>query len=319
MNPAISIIIPVYNTEKYLSACLNSIKEQSFEDFEVIIVDDGSTDSSYETAKKFSDSDLRFKIFKTKNGGVSKARNYGLEKANGTYISFVDSDDELYKNTLEILYRDAIENEADISSGTYTVVKKSNSETGASDKSITIWNKKQALEEALKDTPVTTDCRAKLYKKESIAGIKFSGGRKIHEDSFFIFECLLKCSKMVIRNIPVYKYILRENSSSRSEFSEKYFDILYFAEKKKEIITELFPEFHEQTNNLILKANMAMLEKLMLDGGEKYAEDIKKCRNEVKKYKNSYIPVNKRDKINFYLILYAFPLYKYLKKKRATK
>lgn len=319
MNPKISIIIPVYNTEKYLNACLESIKEQTFDDFEAIIVDDGSTDSSYETAKKFSDTDKRFKVFRTENGGVSKARNYALEKACGKYATFVDSDDELYKTALETLYRAAEENDADISAGTVTVVKKSAVETGANDKAVTAWDKKQAIEEALKDNCTATDCRAKLYRKDRIEGVKFAEGRKIHEDSFFIFECILKCDKIILKNENVYKYMLRDNSSSRSAFSEKYFDILYFAEKKREIINEKFPEFSAQTKNLMLKANMAMIEKLMLDGGEKYGDDIKKCRNEVKKHKKDYIPANRRDKINFYLILHAFPLYKYLKRKNMAK
>ena len=113
-KPAISVVVPVYNVEKYLDQCLNSLLEQTFTDFEAILVDDGSIDSSYQICKNFTEKDKRFKAYKKENGGASSARNYGLQRANGEYIYFLDSDDYLDKTALCKMIKCAVENDADL-------------------------------------------------------------------------------------------------------------------------------------------------------------------------------------------------------------
>ena len=110
----ISVIVPIYNVEKYLDECLKSIKEQTFSDFEVIMVDDGSTDKSVEIATKYTNLDDRFNLFFKKNGGAADARNYGIEKSNGEYVAFIDSDDSIRKEFLEKLYSAIVEHNADV-------------------------------------------------------------------------------------------------------------------------------------------------------------------------------------------------------------
>lgn len=110
----ISVIIPVYNVEDKLKRCLDSIKEQSFQDFEVLLIDDGSEDSSGRICDEYVNSDSRFQVFHLDNGGVSCARNYGLKKAKGNYVAFVDSDDYVEKEYLQVLYANAIKAKADI-------------------------------------------------------------------------------------------------------------------------------------------------------------------------------------------------------------
>lgn len=125
-NILISVIIPVYNSEKYIAKCIKSLFSQSLEDFEIIAVDDGSTDSSLKILKELSDTDSRLKVYSKENGGVSSARNYGITKAQGEFISFVDSDDSLPQNALEILYGN-ITDDIDLISGSYindAIVKK---------------------------------------------------------------------------------------------------------------------------------------------------------------------------------------------------
>ena len=115
MNPRISIIIPIYNAEKYLYATLDSIVKQDFKDFEVLLVDDGSSDSSAEICKTFIEKDKRFLYFWKENGGVSSARNYGLEKATGIYISFVDNDDYMFPDFLDTMINNIDDNDLLIS------------------------------------------------------------------------------------------------------------------------------------------------------------------------------------------------------------
>ena len=113
-KPAISVIVPVYNVEKYLDHCLTSLLEQTFTDFEAILVDDGSTDSSYQICKKYAEKDKRFTAYEKENGGASTARNVGLENAKGEYMFFLDSDDWLESNTLETMITTAKKENADL-------------------------------------------------------------------------------------------------------------------------------------------------------------------------------------------------------------
>lgn len=117
--PAISIIIPMYNVEKYLRRCLDSVKNQTFSDFQAICVDDGSPDNSGKIAEEYAKKDKRFIVIHKENGGLSDARNVGMKYAKGEYIMYLDSDDFIHPQTMEIAYAMAIRNESDIVSFTY--------------------------------------------------------------------------------------------------------------------------------------------------------------------------------------------------------
>ena len=111
----ISIIVPIYNTDCYLRQCLDSIINQSYKNFEVLLINDGSVDDSVMICKEFAEKDSRICYFEKENGGVSSARNLGLKNVKGNYITFVDSDDWVEENYLEVLYNALKENEVDIS------------------------------------------------------------------------------------------------------------------------------------------------------------------------------------------------------------
>ncbi len=113
-KPKISVIVPIYKVEKFLRRCLRSIQNQSFTDFEVLMIDDDSPDSSAAIAKEFAKADKRFKYFHKENGGLSDARNYGIDRVKGEYISFIDSDDHVHKDFLKIMYEACEKNHADM-------------------------------------------------------------------------------------------------------------------------------------------------------------------------------------------------------------
>ena len=115
MEKLISIIVPVYNSEKYLEKCISSILNQTYKNIEIIIVDDGSKDKSVEICDNFSKNNKNIKVFHKKNEGVSIARNYGISKAKGDYILFIDSDDTIAKEMIYSLYNNLVDNDADIS------------------------------------------------------------------------------------------------------------------------------------------------------------------------------------------------------------
>ena len=112
---AISIIVPVYNVEKLLSKCVDSILNQNFKDFELLLIDDGSKDKSGLICEEYAKKDSRISVYHKTNGGLSSARNYGIEHALGEFITFIDSDDYVDKSMLEILYNNMIENDVDLS------------------------------------------------------------------------------------------------------------------------------------------------------------------------------------------------------------
>ena len=111
----ISVIVPIYNTEKYLKRALNSLLKQTYQDLEILLIDDGSTDSSLKICQEYAKKDHRIKVFHQENKGVSVVRNFGLSVAKGEYISFLDSDDYMEPNMLQTLYQNLIDTESDIS------------------------------------------------------------------------------------------------------------------------------------------------------------------------------------------------------------
>ncbi len=284
-----SVIVPVYNAEKYIGKCIESILNQTCNDLELILVDDGSPDNSGAICDEYAAKDSRIKVFHQKNGGVCVARNTGLDHAVGDYVSFVDSDDYLESNALEILYGDVVAHNADVCCA--LMVGDSNQDVNNLNCGLyEVWEEKEALKNALLDNRFTYSSCAKLFKRDLIGNTRFEEGRKIHEDSFFVFCCFLKQPTVVVRNVGLYNYVNNPDSASHAGFSEKFFDILYFANKKKELASEHFPEFQAEINNAIVKANLAMLHAFCETNDKKYRKDIKGCIKTVKKLKKYFVP-----------------------------
>lgn len=261
---------------------------QSVSDLELILVDDGSPDNCGAICDEYALKDNRIKVFHQENGGVCSARNKGIDNATGEYVSFVDSDDYLENNALEILYDDIVSYNADISCALTTNDKNqgvANLENGLYE----VWQGSEPLKEALDNRFTYSSC-AKLFKRDLIGDTRFEVGRKIHEDSFFNFSVLIKKPTVVVRNVGLYNYVNNPESASHSQFSEKFYDILYFANKKKELANEQFPEFQAEVNNTIVKANLAMLHAFCNTNDKKYKKDIKECIKTVKRLKAYFVP-----------------------------
>ncbi|MDD4555968.1 MAG: glycosyltransferase [Alphaproteobacteria bacterium] len=220
--PKISIIVPVYNVEKYLSRCLDSVLAQTFDDFEIICVNDGSVDCSGKILNKFAAKDDRVKIITQRNGGLSVARNNGVLSAKGEYIYFLDSDDAIQPQTLEILHTLSQKHSADLVTIDY-----------ADSDGIEIPNKNFNLSKIkykVTNKPLFCGCSGKyrvpvsactkLYKKELLHGIEFIPN--IHfEDYPHTYAVLLKHPKSVVTNIPLYLYTKNIDSISNQKASVK--------------------------------------------------------------------------------------------------
>ena len=214
--PKISIIVPVYNVETYLKNCIESILNQTFTDFELILVNDGSKDKSLEICKYYESIDNRIIIIDKTNEGVSSARNAGLDIAIGEYIGFVDSDDYIHPKMYENLYNQIKESKSDISVCGFEYVYNFNSKllntTCNIKESQNILSNVEALEKLRgEDAIAFTVVWNKLYKKDIFNNLRFKVGVK-HEDEFIIHRLLYKANKISYKNNKLYFYLQRQGS-----------------------------------------------------------------------------------------------------------
>jgi len=231
MNDLISIIVPVYNVEEFLPRCIDSILNQSYDFFELILVNDGSIDNSFNICKNYESKDSRIKVINKQNGGLSDARNAGLDIAVGKYICFIDSDDYIHVNYLEQMYKVMIEQKVDIVVCGYepVQVKEQKKIDDKIDSNFEILNQKQAVERIYSDKPyeslVIIVAWNKLYKSTIFKKLRYPYG-KTSEDNFIVIDVLEQCDKIAICKSKLYYYCLSDNSITRSKYSEKNFDLL---------------------------------------------------------------------------------------------
>lgn len=223
MKPLISVIVPIYNSGNFLRECIESILSQSFIKLELILVNDGSTDQSGDICDEFAVIDSRVKVIHQKNGGVSIARNSGLNIANGKYIGFVDSDDRIDKNMYKVLYQLCVETNSDISVCQLGREIDGNLINNNSIKFIKEMENSEAMEELFKGVLFRFSLVNKLFSKSCFDNILFPEGR-IHEDLSVTYQLFAKSKRTVYTNYIGYIYVKTENSILTSKFSKKRLD-----------------------------------------------------------------------------------------------
>lgn len=213
MQPLISVIIPIYNVESYLRRCLDSVLRQTYPNLEIILVDDGSPDNCPSICDEYATKDTRIIVIHKKNGGLSDARNAGLDICKGDYITFIDSDDSISHNYAEQLINVAVKNDADIAIG-----RMSNSKSIETNKT-TIFSPEEALLGEFGSNPSAfiTSC-GKLFKKELWSTIRFPL-HKVHEDVFTTYLIFHKAKKIAFLDTILYNFFIREGSITSAGFS----------------------------------------------------------------------------------------------------
>ena len=207
----ISIIIPVYKVEKYLEKCIQSVINQTYENLQIILVDDGSPDNCGKICDEYAKKDHRIEVIHKSNGGLSDARNKGLEIAKGEYIGFVDSDDYIEADMYEVLYNLLKQYNADVSICNFYTVSQGKIAIKNADNGINEYNRIEILKEILSDRNIQSYAWNKLYKKELFDEIKYPIGKK-YEDIGTTFYLLEKCNKVVVTGKSEYYYINRQDS-----------------------------------------------------------------------------------------------------------
>ena len=226
MNPLISVIVPVYKVEKYLNKCVESIVNQTYKNLEILLVDDGSPDNCPQMCDEWTLKDSRIKVIHKSNGGLSDARNCGIDAASGEFIGFVDSDDFIDETMYEKLYNLIIENDADLSiCGIKTV-----DEDGVFTEDALCPLKNEVLNSYdamsclnIKNGWYYVTAWNRLYNKGLFDGLRFDIG-KIHEDEFFAHKVFYRCKKIVTTNEPLYYYFQRTESITKKKVTIKRFD-----------------------------------------------------------------------------------------------
>lgn len=313
----ISVIVPAYNAEKFIGRCIRSIQNQTYGNLEIIIVNDGSADGTKQICQRYCDLDSRIRLISQENQGVSAARNRGIDDSKGEYIAFVDADDTMPPKALEILLGSLLQGKADIVGGTMRAVYNDGTIKEKMTADPEIWKGEMALEKSLKDNPYTYSVWGKLFRKGFIGKTRFVEQRHIHEDSFFLFECFVNKPEMVCISECVYEYHILPDSASRTGFSEKYFDILYFAERKYKMIQMSYPQYEKAAQNMLVKANMALLKILVRATGKAIYAEEKSCIKNIKDNQKYFLPATEADKKWFFIIkynlYYVYKLYYHLK------
>ncbi|HHV8193751.1 TPA: glycosyltransferase family 2 protein [Streptococcus pneumoniae] len=256
----ISIVVPIYNVENYLRMCLDSIQNQTYQNFECLLINDGSPDHSSKICEEFVEKDSRFKYFEKANGGLSSARNLGIERSGGgAYITFVDSDDWLENDALDQLYGALKKENADISIGRYNSYDETRYVymiyvTDPDDSLEVIEGKaimdREGVEEVRNGN--WTVAVLKLFKRELLQDLPFPIG-KIAEDTYWTWKVLLRASRIVYLNRCVYWYRVGLSDTLSNTWSEKrMYDEIGAREEK---IAILASSDYDLTNHILIYKN----------------------------------------------------------------
>ncbi len=239
-QPLISIIVPVYKVEKYLDKCVSSIVNQTYQNLEIILVDDGSPDSCGAMCDAWAAKDSRIRVIHKENGGLSDARNAGLAVANGEYVSFVDSDDWVSWGFIENLWNAIEQTGSDISTCLIIpVYEGEHVDPRHCPGEIECIQAEEALSRLIEDK-LRQVVWNKLYKREVIADILFAKG-KLHEDEFWSYQIIGNARRIAITDAPGYYYLQRGESIMGSKYTLRRLDAIEAKEQRQIYLERHFP------------------------------------------------------------------------------
>lgn len=236
--PAISVIVPVYNVEKYLPKCVSSILKQTFSDFELILVDDGSPDGCGVLCDEYAKKDSRVRVIHKKNGGLSDARNVGIDAAKGDYLMFIDSDDWIDVDMLELLYTQAQKYDAQIVECSFRNVfeNRMEEETSCSG-AVVLGTGIDGIEGILDWKHFKPVAWNKLYHRSVIGDVRYPVG-KLHEDEFTTYKYFYRAAKIAYVDVSKYNYVKSRAESITAVYKEKNLDVCFAMRERRAFIEE---------------------------------------------------------------------------------
>ena len=309
MEPLISVIVPVYNVEPYLHKCVDSILNQTYRNLEVILVDDGSPDGCPAICDEYAEKDERVKVIHKKNGGLSDARNAGMAVAKGEYLSFVDSDDMLSANAIEILLRFAHKEDADLVIGGYNRFENVFEESINEETSVQCRTPVEAMADMLKNGCASW---ARLYRRELHQSVPFPVG-EINEDEAIVLPLLEKCKTIAVTNAVVYHYRCRPESITTAVFNRKKMAWVKHCRNNLSFIRERYPELENDAAARYRSSILWALTEIALSNRE-FKQEVRQLIQELKDNRRLFMKTDfayPQDKIRMMVLIYLpFNFYK---------
>lgn len=265
IEPKISVIVAAYKVEKYLRKCVDSILAQTYKNLEVILVDDGSPDSSGIICDEYASKDCRVRVLHKLNGGQSTARNAALDVAQGDYIGFIDGDDWIEPNMYEVLLGEIMKESADIvQCGWYKVSPEGAKESPFTEQFRECYTSDEGLEELVqsKGGHLNTSVCCKLFKKEVAQKFRFTPVRA-YEDDEYIFKTVSVASKIVCIHNPLYNYLNREGSTMTASFNINKLALVIIQKNICDLLKSRLPERFDETQKTLCSKQFYILHCLL--------------------------------------------------------
>ncbi|MDY3745755.1 MAG: glycosyltransferase family 2 protein [Lachnospiraceae bacterium] len=282
--PLVSVIIPVYNVEMYLERCIKSILNQSYKYIEIVLVDDGSTDSSGLLCDKFANLDKRIRVIHKRNGGLSDARNAALDIISGSWVTFVDSDDWVDKDYVKEMLLAAEGTKSAIAAAVYINVKdeEKNNKKTCNKKKIKVLDNAEAVEALLYQRYYTTAACCKLFSAKLWRNVRFPVG-KLYEDVHTVYEVFKKANKVAFLNKVLYFYFQRSGSIVREQFSLRKMDYVTNCNLLLRAVETDYPKLKNGAVSRLLWAELHLL--IHMNNYENYKSEYTMLWKDIKKYR----------------------------------
>lgn len=326
MNDLITIIVPIYNVENYLQRCINSLINQTYHNIEILLINDGSKDNSLSICQENCLKDSRIKLISQQNHGLAYTRNVGIQNATGKYVMFVDSDDYIHPQMAEILYKNLITENAEISScGHAEVYDNGFIDVLNKGKIYKTYTVEEALQVFLFTYEIDIICCNKLFLKSLFNGINFPEN-KLFEDHYTVYKIIDKAHKIVFDSTPLYYYCKRNDSIAGSKYSTKNLQLKDAVEEECEYIISHYPTIKSDIELGEICWLIVLYDKMMIANNidKNFEQDLQiKIKKHIMLILKSHL-IKKNRKIQLILFSINKYLYKhlytfYVKKYRGYK
>ena len=316
----VSIIVPVYNVEDCLSYCVDSLRQQTYKNIEIILVDDGSTDSSGEICDQYAREDDRIKVLHIENGGLSNARNTGVKESSTDWIVFIDSDDYYDHRAIEYLVKLRDKYRVDLVATPVIEVRNYENSDFLGDfreKYSGKLDRRKALEQMFYGNYVGTHSGGKLYKKEILLRFPYPNGM-LYEDLSLAYEHIASCENIAVSALNLYKYYRRPGSIVNSKYSDRLLDFYKAMEWNRAYVERDYPNDKEMRRALNVRYvfnGLHIVHAMLIS--DMYAE-VNKIRKEYIQYFKDVIlnsNVTRKNKVKYILFLVSAKLYNTIRNK----
>lgn len=311
----VSVIVPVYNVEKYVEKCLDSICSQTYTNIEIIVVNDGTKDSSADICKRIAESDSRITVIDKPNGGLASARNAALEVVKGKYVVCVDSDDWVENKMVETLVNAIESYNCDMAvCNFYKEDEFGNRDGQTRDNDIEILSKEEAMLYAILPDKYYGFAWNKIYKKDILGKQRYTEAFLKGEDSPFTCEYINKCKRVVYLHTPLYHYRIDSVSITRSSFSKKKMSVLDSYMSIIDMLTDLHYSQHIIDSQKVQYANQLLSLSVNICRSEgSFNVELKYLFREMKKYKTLYLAsknIDKKHKALYRISFFGRPVFR---------